>query len=36
VELVRQAKTLSGDVRATVLHLNWDAYAEQHAKLFGV
>ncbi len=36
VELVRQAKTLSGDVRESVLHLNWDAYAEQHAKLFGV
>lgn len=35
-ELVRQASELQGDVRRTVRHLNWDAYAQQHAVLFGV
>jgi glycosyltransferase involved in cell wall biosynthesis len=34
VALIRQAKALTGDIRETVVHYNWENYAHAHAQLF--
>lgn len=34
VDLIRQARRLQGDIRASVLAYNWDNYAAAHHKLF--